>query len=177
MGKLRIGIGVLALSVLIIGSAGTPAGELLGRLAFGWVSYLARVVPRVTISWEGVFTGCFCLILFTVGLHLFLRWFHGEIQNTVRSPDHGSKRWSPRWTASLVSIVVLMFATGISAAVVVHQAGWLLASRRSLLAYRAAVGGSSTSNLRDIGLASELYLSAHHALPVANSGRPGPDAA
>jgi len=73
----------------------------------------------------------------------------------------------------LVSIVVLMFVTGISAAVVVHQTGWLLASRRSLLAYRAAVGGSSTSNLQMIGLASSGYLSHHPALPVANTDAQG----
>jgi len=173
MGKLRVGIGVLALSVLIIGSVGTPAGESLGRLAFGWVSYLVRVVPKVTISGDGVFTGVFCLILFTVGLHLFLRWFHREIQTTAGSPNHGSRRWSPRWTASLVSIVVLMFVTGISAAVVMHQVGWLLASRRSLLTYRAAVGESSTSNLQMIGLASSGYLSHHPALPVANTDAQG----
>jgi hypothetical protein len=50
-----------------------PAIDVLWGLAFGWLSYLARVLPRVRIAWDGMATGVFCLALFTVGLHRTLR--------------------------------------------------------------------------------------------------------
>ena len=101
----------------------------LGGLAFGWLAYPARVFPRVRVAWDGVATGVVCLALFTVGLHRTLRWFYGEVQRAGGTSVEGRKAWSVRWTASLVVLIVLMFVVGISATAVVHQAGWLIASR------------------------------------------------
>src|SRR5206468_3642054 len=78
-------------------------------------------------------------------------------------PTEGRKAWSVRWTASLVALTVLMFVVGISATAVVHQAGWLIASRRSLVEERQRYEldwqhdwGTSAAHLRRIG--SELAM-------------------
>jgi prepilin-type processing-associated H-X9-DG protein len=142
---------------------GGPAPDVLLGLGLGWAAYLARVVPQVKIAWDGVVTGVFCLALFTVGLHQTLTWLHGEVQKSGRAgAGAGAERaraWSLRWTVALVALIVMMFLVGIAAAGVVHQVGWLIASRRSLVEEKPRyrdVYGSSTDHLKQIGSASAL---------------------
>ena len=117
-------------------------------------------------------TGVVCLALFTVGLHRTLGWFYGEIQKAGGTPAEGRKAWSVRWTASLVALIVLMFVVGISATGVVHQAGWLIASRRSLVEERRHYQygwGSSVDHLKQIGMGSVML---DHGPGAAPGGRP-----
>jgi prepilin-type processing-associated H-X9-DG protein len=176
----RLAVGALIALFVAPAFMGPPGYEVLGRLLFGWWSYLARVVPRATISRDGVGTGLVCLILFTAGLHRFLRWIQGEVRRAADPAGRAARRWPFRRTASIVAVVVLMFVAGISAAGVVHQAGWLLSSRRPLAVLRPVAGGgayrSSTVRLKQISLAMHDYLSANDdSLPPAMSdarGRP-----
>jgi prepilin-type processing-associated H-X9-DG protein len=152
----RVGIvtGVAVVLGLALASHWGPTSEVLGGLAFGWLFYPARVFPRVTIAWGGVATGLVCLALFTIGLHRILKWLYGEVQRVqgeVRRP------WSIRWTVSLVALVVVMFVAGISATAVVHQTGWLVAARRTLVEEKTLFRyewGSSVDHLRHIGMSS-----------------------
>jgi len=91
-------------------------------LVAGWATFLVRVGPGVTVSWGGVTIAVVCL----AGLSILAHSFFGWLSRAIRWPEEG--RWSPRWTASLVGGVVLMFVAGISAAGMGHQAGWLLTS-------------------------------------------------
>ena len=122
-------------------------------LMFGWVLYMNRVLPDVTVDPSGLATGLVCLTLFTVGAHAFLRWLFGE----VRGP--GSPPWRWKWTGALVVSVILMFTAGMAATGVVHQVGWLLTSReRWLNDYMVAARRSqSVNNLKQIGLAAWSY--------------------
>src|SRR5205823_5759734 len=100
MRRLLFGLGLLlGLGVLLARFGGGPLVQVVGRLAFGWWSYLARVGPRVTVSRDGMITGLACLLLFTIGLHRFLRWVHGEILRANGLGGRGSRRWRRRWTA------------------------------------------------------------------------------
>jgi hypothetical protein len=148
--------------------------EVIGGLTLGWLGYLARVLPQVMIAWDGVATAVVCLALFTLGLHRLLRWLHGGIRRaagwTVRS-------WSLRWTISLVVLVVVMFMVGMAAAGIVHQAGWLIASRRSFLEQRTSLirfrGHSFDSNLKQIGFGVLNYTSANDSMPVTKTDAQG----
>jgi prepilin-type processing-associated H-X9-DG protein len=161
---------VLCLALVLFGG---PALDVMVGLSLGWLAYLERVMPKVRIAWDGVASGALCLILFTVGLHRTLMWFHGEVQKAGRREDQTRRPWSFRWTASLFAQIVLMFVVGISAAGIVHQVGWLIASRRSLVEEKTQsrdVWGSSVDHLKQIGLASSMLT----IDPAPRSGEPRP---
>src|SRR5579864_8524861 len=93
-----------------------PVIEFCGFLLIGWIRFLGRVVPQMTVEWNGVVTSMVCLILLAGGLHYFGRWFWS--QNTE---GETTSRWSARWTFAVLALVVLMFTAGISAVGITHQ--------------------------------------------------------
>lgn len=120
-----------------------------------------------------------CLVLFTVGLRMFLRWLSREFQRRPDTAGQEARRWSFSWTASIVVGTVIMFCAGIAATGIVHQTGWLLRSRQSLTEPRVSGYFSgdwnSTTNLRMIGLAVLNYASSRDSLPFVAAGN-GPKA-
>lgn len=150
--------GVIALG-LWLAWRGLPIFEVFGVLSWGWLTYSRRVLPQVTPAWDGIVTGLLCMVLFTVGLHRTLRWLAREVQNARGTAVPGGRLWSFRWTASLVTLIVLMFMVGLAATGIVHQAGWLIASRRSVLEPKPlfrGVWGTSADHLRDLALGSGI---------------------
>jgi prepilin-type processing-associated H-X9-DG protein len=150
---------------------GQLALDVAARLLFGWYWYLARVVPRLTIARDGVMTALVCLVLFTVGLHLFLRWLRRELRAHEGGAGRDTSDWSSRGTLGLVTVLVLMFVAGISAAGVVHQVGWILKDRHPRIQLRPdsrsmAIWGDSTSRLKWIGMAAVGHASAWSSLPA-----------
>lgn len=160
MRRFAVLAGVAAVVCLVIAWIGGPALDVLIGLAFGWFGYLARVLPAASVAWDGVATGALCLGLFTVGLHRALKWLHGEIQGARGAAVGDRRRWSFRWTAAMVTLIVVMFAVGMEVTGVVHQAGWLIASRRSLVEekprHRPGWWGTSVDHLKYVGMGSSL---------------------
>jgi prepilin-type processing-associated H-X9-DG protein len=145
--------------------------ELILWTTCGWVMYLVRVAPGVTVSVGGVGMGVACLVLLAAGSHVFLRWLAGEVAPTGRP-------WRPRWTAMLLALVLLMFVAGIAATGVVHQVGWLVTSPElfALGGGEAVLRAQSTNNLKQIGLGLLNYHDRHGVLPPGGTldgqGRP-----
>jgi prepilin-type processing-associated H-X9-DG protein len=159
MRRLTIISGGLVLISLLLASRGILVLEVFRELAFGWLAYVARVLPDMRIAWDGVATGLLCLALFAFGLHRTLRWLHGEIQKARGVAAEEQRSWSPRWSAALVALIVLMFIVGIAATGIVHQTGWLIVSRRSLVEQRVGSQsgwGTSVDHLKYIGLAAPM---------------------
>lgn len=156
------GGGLLLLGIILAVTAGQVAVQMSVALVFGWWNYLARVIPRVTVSRAGLITVLLCGALFTFGLHNFLKWLH-------RGMIGGEHPWKVRWTCSIVGVVVLMFAAGIATVGMTHQTAWLMTSKRPLTdAHPDHFGGGSRQvewNLKMIALAVSNYASAHEALP------------
>src|SRR5262245_10189022 len=146
--------------------------DFLIALTIGWGFYLYRVVPQIHVNWIGVATAFLCLVGFVVGLHLFLNWQAQEWRQKaeLRDDTHGADLvqsvwpvWPVRRTAIVVTAVLLMFTTGMAAAGVAHQLGWLLSSREPFLdgqggANHAVRRIQSANNLKQLGLAHNAIL-------------------
>ena len=63
--------------------------DIAFQLTAGWLSFLGRELPRVQIDLLGSLTAAVCLVGLAVGLHLFLRWLHGQARQGAR--------WRARW--------------------------------------------------------------------------------
>lgn len=106
--------------------------ELGFYITCGWVLFLRRIGAEVEVDWVNVAFSVTMLVVFTVGMHSFLKWFYSAIANRERKHKSdeaapGSSRavfWRWRWSVSLVAIVVMMFVAGISITGIVHQFVW-----------------------------------------------------
>ena len=138
--------------------------EFLFTVAFGWIFYLHRVLPQLTVSPAGVVTAVVCLAGVGFGTHAFLTWLYGA----VRGPD--SAPWRKKWSAQLVAGVLLMFVAGIGMIGVVHQTGWLITSPEPWTTTTGSVRiaarrAQSVNNLKQIGLGARNYMETAKAFP------------
>ena len=132
-------------------------------LAFGWVKYLGRVVPRLNPDPATVATAVACLLGVTFGGHAFLRWLYA-----ATGPRPEPRRWPWKWTLLLVGLVVLMFVSGIAVTGIAHQTGWLLRSPEPLTNDGLRIStarGKSANNLKQIVLGAHTYHDVNHHLP------------
>ena len=168
----RFAVGLVALEfglLILLGMDYPVPWQSVNTLLFGWTGFLLRVVPNVRIGWDGVETALVCLIGLAIGTHFFLRGFYDQLRTAIETPSPNRRRWSPRWTASLVALVVLMFVAGITATGMVHQVGWLVTSKRPLLDRRVVLwaGRTSSDNLKQIGMGLRGYVSVYEGFPSA----------
>lgn len=150
------GVAALGVAALLMCMGLAAPLQFLLLLPFGWIFYVRRVAPQVTIDGYGVATAAASLVLFTVGLHAFFRWLARALR-----PEGAA--WPFRWTASVVGTLTLMFAAGIATVGVAHQVGWLVRAKEPFF-----FNGSrefrrifSQQNLKGIGLGFHNYSSAY----------------
>jgi hypothetical protein len=93
-------------------------------LAFGWIPYLVRTLPEVSIAVPDLAFGAACLAMLVFGGHRFLQWLYRAWRRADDESDDAD-RWLPRWTGSLVALLVLLFSANIATVGVVHQLGWI----------------------------------------------------
>src|SRR5262249_47158745 len=115
-------LAVVVLLLLVSGAFTVWPLQVLFYLTVGWGFFLVRVAPQMTFNVSSVPAGLLAVILFGVCLHFALRWFTRAIGPSV---SEGSQPWRRRWTAGIVTLIVLVFAPGIAALGVIHQVGWL----------------------------------------------------
>jgi lipid-A-disaccharide synthase-like uncharacterized protein len=103
-------------------------------LLFGWISFLARVVPQVTMNWSGIGMVVVCSGLIVAAMHWLCQWLyaHWVRQGSANAPA----RWRWTWTTSLYGGLWLLFLAAMGVTGVVHQVGWLAASKEPLYVMR-----------------------------------------
>lgn len=150
-------------------------------LMLGWISYLWRVVPTLTLSSSGTLWFLYPLSLFLIGVHLVGRKLFRGTPDTVKRIESTKRvsRWRLRWTATLVSLLLVLITSGISLIGISHQLWWMAAGdQRALLRERplslfypvAFIEGqrrrASLSHLKQIGLGMHNYHGEHDQLPI-----------
>lgn len=165
-----------ALCFLLFGCLLGPAiPYALFMAAFGWIRFLLRVVPQVTISWAGAATAAVCSVAFLLGTHWFLRWLYAEWRQNGASSEPSTElrpadSWKLRWTVGLTSVAVLMFVAGICVTGLAHQTAWLATSKEPLMERSGRMIMSrvqAANNLRQIGRGALDYHEANRTFPRA----------
>ena len=170
-----IAIGML----LVLGFIGLHAPiEAAFLVATGWAFFLFRVVPELTVSWQGVATAIVSLGLFVAGFQWLATSWSALIQKTgEEQASQGAWKW--RWTLIATAAVVLSFVAGIAVVGASHQLVWMATSDEPL-AESSWMGylwrNESRSDLREIGLALHNHHDEHQRFPPGGTfdrlGRP-----
>lgn len=159
--RLTIWTVIILLGLACLGFA-VPLQAIL-LLAFGWILFLWNVLPQATVDASGAATGMVALALLVIGLHLFLRWFHSAMG------DSATRAWRFRWTASIVTIVLMMFVAGVSMVGITHELAWLATSPEVIVensgARTAARRMQSSNNLHNLVLGIRDYEASHDGQP------------
>lgn len=150
-------------------------------LMIGWISYLWRVVPTLTLSISGTLWFLCTLSLFLIGVHLVGRKLYRGTPTTVKRTESttGVSRWRLRWTVTLVSLLLVLITSGICLIGISHQLWWMAArDQRALLRERpislfypvAFIEGQrrrvSMNHLKQIGLGMHNYYDEHDQFPI-----------
>jgi hypothetical protein len=132
--------------------------QFVWHLAVGWLLFLRRVGPQITIDPWGVVTAVLCLIVLSIGLHVFLRFL-------------APATWRPRWTVMLLAGIVVMFVAGMSAVGAVWQSSWLITASEPLVEKRPGPQAQSATlnDLKHLGIGLENYVGVYQHYPAGNS--------
>jgi hypothetical protein len=127
--KIRVLILLLVvLLVLVFLPAVFRSAVLLFDLLLGWVLFLKRVLPQITVNWSAIAMAILCTGLIVLGSQYFLSWFYRSVQK-AKVDTTKIRPWLWRWTLSFLLVLCLPFFVGMSVIGIVHQAGWMAATK------------------------------------------------
>lgn len=164
-GELVFCAAVVVPLVLYIWYGAHHSGQVVAELMFGWIGFLWRVVPQLTVRWDG-------LVIFGIGLagmvllsHSLLRWLTSELRKGAEPPPPA---WRFRSTVALVGLILVMFIAGVSMIGVVHQSAWLVQSDEPLFgeALGNPYGGAVRIDLKVLGLGVHNSIYSYDTLPT-----------
>jgi Na+-transporting methylmalonyl-CoA/oxaloacetate decarboxylase gamma subunit len=99
-----------------------------GVLFTGWVSFPLQIIPQMTIDWPSVATAGVAIVLFTLLLHVFLKWLMNSTRQATDKPA-----WRLRGSLRVVVLIVFSFVAGLSTVGIVHQITWMSTTDEKLL--------------------------------------------
>lgn len=141
---------VLAIIAVLAGMIGLDVMlETPFRLVFGWLYFLARKLPLVTWSGEGITMFAILIMAITVLAYvLALRWWGRDFNQAIS--------YSTPFFAVL--LVVAVFVAGIGASGVAHQVGWLISSPEPWV---GSGSGTVVYRIRDQNVLKQIGLALH----------------
>lgn len=139
-------------------------GTQLFLLFVGWIGFLFRVLPRMTVDWLAVAYGAASLVLLFVGVHLTASW--------LRSSSPEQPPWRLRSSAAIVVTFVALFAAGTAVVGLLHQITWLVLREQNVFGSLQLPGTGrlrSASNLKMIALGMQNYHDVNDTFPPGGS--------
>ena len=171
---LALVIGVLAGWVAL---AEVATGFAPLALAFGWIPFLFRVLPRITVDWGSVAVGGVAVVLFCGGIH----WIGRAWRRQREGEAPVGRRWKVRWSLAFTLFALVLFAAGTSLVGIVHQVGWLATGREPVMvpglkgysSWDAVNRMSQVNNLKQIAIGMHGYAGRNDGLlPAGGSFAP-----
>jgi prepilin-type processing-associated H-X9-DG protein len=150
--KFGILICILAVGLILLGVLVAPEAPV--ALCLGWISFLIRVVPRLSPDGPNVAVSLTALVLFTVGIHWLGRAWRRHAAGPAAT---AGTPWRLRWSLAVVALVFLMFTAGVAMIGVAHQLGWLLSSNQPLTTPALRSWSSSSFNWRALNEGVQGY--------------------
>lgn len=124
---------------------------ILAVLLIGWIFHVYRLANEAVVDWPNLAIAAGSLAGFTLGFHLFCKWF--------ASTRNAQWRW--RSTFGVVGLMMLAFLAGISAIGVTHQTTWLMTMKERMFERGsvrvAAARSQATNNLKYLALAAHSH--------------------
>jgi len=138
-----------------------PFWSTLRGLAFGWIRFLARVLPQVDVEWPNLALAAAVLAIFLAGFHGLCAWL--QKHRNALSPDEPSIGWRFSWTAAFAGLIGLLFIAGMSVVGLVQHTTWMLESQEPLSAERYEGHAlENPSRMRDVAMAALSNRWQHH---------------
>ena len=124
-------------------------------LASGWMSFLARTVPRIEWNWDLVLMAMLCVTLILLGGQWLLNWLWQATRATRSnaSPEH----WRWNWTWCGLAALAVFFLVGMAVGGIVHQVGWMASSPEPMMEAKGLPIDSV--NMRQLDMALQEALS------------------
>ncbi|MSU79684.1 MAG: DUF1559 domain-containing protein [Gemmataceae bacterium] len=127
-------------------------------LLIGWAFHVYRLAKETAIDWPNLAIVIGSLACFTLGFHLFCKWFV-----RTRNAD-----WRCRRTLGIVGLMLLAFVAGISAIGVTHQTTWLVTMKERVFESGVRVASARThasNNLKQLALGAHYFHDHKKSLP------------
>lgn len=162
---------IVAALIFLVATLQIPS-PIISELLFGWFRFIKRVVPNLTVRWDGIATFAVAFAVATTSGHYLLSWMVREI-NERRSMGR-LINWTVRSTVLLAVAFMLLFVIGIAVTGVVHQIGWLAMSPESIRAEKTQSDhDNNLSTYRPGGIAETTQRNwLFHVLPFVPYIRP-----
>lgn len=142
--------------------------ELGLTLLFGWIGFLAKVLPSITLDWPGIISGILCLVVLAAGMHWICSWLFRKATTAEASVSAAARTWPLRSTIAILAAFVLMFIAGLAAVGVARQTGKIVTSPEPFTESdfgRRAPRTQSANNLKMQTLAAYNYSDVFKTLP------------
>lgn len=115
---------VLFLLMFLLAGMGSGFVELIFNAVFGWVMFLQRTLPQISLNWSLIGLAAMACLGILGLTHWFLGW--------VTKAKNGDFSWPVKWTISAVIGLALLFLVGMSIGGIAHQIGWMTTSAEPL---------------------------------------------
>ena len=147
---------LLAASFAIV--AAIVSFDAAAIIIYGWIPFLCRVVPQVTVDGPSAIVGVMAFALFFFGVHLAGRRLR--------------PMWKLRWTIGAILGITILFTSGIAFVGMIHQTAWLATSEEPIVRETIARREYAVNSLKQMGFAFANFHDITGKLPAGGTVSP-----